>query len=99
MKSEYSLKNPYTAKFQASRPLCKGTGGKETFHIEIGVSANELPFEAGDSLCVMPENHSELVSAIIAKLNHPADTEVSNHKGEKTTLQNHWSASARRQAR
>lgn len=87
MDGKYSIKNPYTAHFESSQALCQGTGGKETRHIVIQSPADKLPFEVGDSLAVLPENHPELVQAILAKLAIPADTEVKNQKEESTTLE------------
>lgn len=85
--SDYSLKNPYIASFGSSRSLCAPETGKEVCHVCIDVPASDLPFEVGDSLCVLAENHPQLVSDILAAVPCDGSDQVLTAQGETCSLQ------------
>jgi sulfite reductase (NADPH) flavoprotein alpha-component len=61
-----------------------GTGSlKETYHIEI--AAEDLAYQPGDSIGIVPENPTEMVSAILDCVNIAGATKRS-FKGEEFTL-------------
>ncbi len=91
-KASYSIKNPYHAKFISSEELCDPSSGKDTRHIKIALPASELPYIVGDSLCVIPCNHPDLVDAIIAATPCNADDEVTAPNGATCTLKEALSA-------
>lgn len=84
--SAFSLKNPYIAKFVASTELCPISSGKDTRHIQLGIPASELPYTVGDSLCVIPRNHPDLVEAILAALPQTGEEQVTVSNGAECDL-------------
>ncbi|HMG83639.1 MAG TPA: flavodoxin domain-containing protein [Ferruginibacter sp.] len=56
---------------------------KETYHIEI--AAEGLEYQCGDSIGIVPENNSQMVTDIIAKTNIDGNKSVL-FKNEKTTI-------------
>lgn len=83
----YSIRNPYKAPFLKSEALCEISSGKDTRHIQIGAPATALPYVVGDSLCVIPRNHPELVAAIIEQLPCAANDMVIAPNDKKCTLE------------
>lgn len=84
--SSYSIKNPYLGSFLKSEELCPISSGKDTRHIQIAIPASELPYTAGDSLCVVPRNHPELLAAIADKLPCSGEETVTAPNGESCSL-------------
>jgi sulfite reductase (NADPH) flavoprotein alpha-component len=64
----YSREAPVEALFLSRRRLNAPGSEKETWHVEIDLSASGLAYEAGDSLGVMPVNAPALVDAVIGAL-------------------------------
>ncbi|WP_375461157.1 sulfite reductase subunit alpha [uncultured Enterovirga sp.] len=64
----YCRENPVPAVF-LSRTRLNGEGSeKETWHVEIDLSASGVSYEVGDSLGVFPTNATFVVDAVIAQL-------------------------------
>ena len=85
--SAYSIKNPFVGSFISSQELCSPSSGKDTRHIQIQIPADELPYTVGDSLCIVPKNHPDLVAAVLAALPCAADEQVTAPNGQDCTLQ------------
>ena len=73
VKPEYHRKNPFPAKLLVNRLLTDASSSKETRHYEISISGSGLTYEAGDALCVVPTNCSELVADIIKAIGCKGD--------------------------
>jgi sulfite reductase (NADPH) flavoprotein alpha-component len=67
-KSAYNRKNPFPAKMRVNRIVTSLDSSKETRHYEISIAGSGLSYEAGDALCVIPNNCPELVANIIKAL-------------------------------
>ena len=67
-KSQYNRKNPFPAKLLVNRLLTTADSSKETRHYEISIAGSGLSYEAGDALCVVPNNCPDLVAAIVKAL-------------------------------
>ena len=72
-KPEYHRKNPFPAKLLVNRLLTDASSSKETHHYEISIAGSGLTYEAGDALCVVPTNCSELVVDIIKAIGCTGD--------------------------
>jgi sulfite reductase (NADPH) flavoprotein alpha-component len=68
-KSVYNRKNPFPAKLTVNRILTALDSSKETRHYEISIANSGLSYEAGDALCVIPNNCPDLVAAILKAIN------------------------------
>jgi sulfite reductase (NADPH) flavoprotein alpha-component len=64
------------AVFVSRRRLNREGSEKETWHVEIDLSASGLTYEAGDSLGVFPANAPALVDAVIAQLGARPEREI-----------------------
>ncbi|NNM74046.1 sulfite reductase subunit alpha [Enterovirga aerilata] len=64
----YCRENPVPAVFLSRRRLNGDGSKKETWHIEIDLSASGVSYEVGDSLGVFPTNATVVVDAVIAQL-------------------------------
>jgi sulfite reductase (NADPH) flavoprotein alpha-component len=67
-KSQYNRKNPFPAKLLVNRLLTTADSSKETRHYEISIAGSGLSYEAGDAMCVVPNNCPELVAEILKVL-------------------------------
>ena len=67
-------KKTYTGTIQANVNLNGRGSQKQTFHIEI--AADDVAFEPGDAIGIIPKNKPELVQKIIALSGLPAETPV-----------------------
>ncbi|MEI6069080.1 MAG: sulfite reductase flavoprotein subunit alpha [Methylococcaceae bacterium] len=72
-KPEYHRKKPFPAKLLVNRLLTDASSSKETRHYEISIAGSGLTYEAGDALCVVPANCSELVADIIKAIGCKGD--------------------------
>jgi len=72
-KSAYNRKNPFPAKMQVNRILTALDSSKETRHYEISIAGSGLSYEAGDAICVIPDNCPALVADILKALNCTGD--------------------------
>jgi sulfite reductase (NADPH) flavoprotein alpha-component len=68
-----SRDNPVYATFVSRRRLNKPGSEKETWHIEFDIADSGLDYRVGDSFGIFPSNDLELVDAVIAALDAPAD--------------------------
>ncbi|WP_138751474.1 assimilatory sulfite reductase (NADPH) flavoprotein subunit [Paenibacillus sinopodophylli] len=85
--SAYSRSNPFKAEVLANLNLNGRGSDRETRHLELSLEGSDLSYEPGDSLGIYPENHPELVDAIIKELNFNPDENVAiNKNGDQGTL-------------
>ncbi|MRN53209.1 assimilatory sulfite reductase (NADPH) flavoprotein subunit [Paenibacillus monticola] len=85
--TEYSRNNPFRAEVLENLNLNGRGSDRETRHLELSLEGSNLQFEPGDSLGVYPENHPELVKAIIEAMGwNPAESVPFNKKGEEGSL-------------
>ncbi|ULO10316.1 assimilatory sulfite reductase (NADPH) flavoprotein subunit [Paenibacillus sp. 19GGS1-52] len=85
--TEYSRNNPFRAEVLENLNLNGRGSDRETRHLELSLEGSNLQFEPGDSLGVYPENHPELVKAIIEAMGWNPDESVPfNKKGEEGPL-------------
>lgn len=75
--STYSRKNPFPAPILDNLVLNGRGSGKETRHIELSLEDSGLSYQPGDALGIYPENHPDLVAAIIGKLALDPEEKVS----------------------
>jgi len=73
-----SRTRPVAARLLSRRRLNGEGSEKTTMHVEIDLSASALDYEAGDSLGVFAKNPPELVDAILATLDIPADFPIAD---------------------
>jgi len=69
----YSREAPVEARFLSATLLNKGPSEKSTWHVEFDLAGSGLTYTVGDSFGVYPANDPELVDAVIAAINAPAD--------------------------
>ncbi len=81
-----SRDNPIYASFLSRRRLNKPGSEKETWHIDIDLTGTDLDYVVGDSFGVFPANDRDLVSAVLAALDMPADFPIGDRTfGEELT--------------
>lgn len=80
--STYSESNPYQAEILNVLDLTTAESTQNAYHIELGVEADGLNYQAGDILAVLPDNQDELVDALISKLDFNANETVTIKKGQ-----------------
>jgi sulfite reductase (NADPH) flavoprotein alpha-component len=68
-----SRDNPVYATFLSRRRLNKPGSEKETWHVDIDLAGTDLDYFVGDSFGIFPANDHDLVAAILAALDVPAD--------------------------
>jgi sulfite reductase (NADPH) flavoprotein alpha-component len=68
-----SRDNPVYATFLSRRRLNKPGSEKETWHVDIDLAGTDLDYVVGDSFGIFPANDHNLVEAVLAALNVPAD--------------------------
>jgi len=89
----YSKKNPFAAKVLTVRNLNGQGSAKEVNHVEFDLTGSGLEYEAGDALGVIPQNCSDLVSAVIQALGCDGEEAVPSPAGElplRTALTLHY---------
>ncbi|MDO9104735.1 MAG: sulfite reductase subunit alpha [Methylovulum sp.] len=74
-KPQYTRKNPFPAKLLVNRIVTDPASSKETRHYELSIAGSGLNYEAGDALCVFPNNCPELVSDILNAIGCNGDEE------------------------
>jgi sulfite reductase (NADPH) flavoprotein alpha-component len=74
-----SRDNPVYAAFRERRRLNKAGSEKETWHIEIDLDGTDLDYVVGDSFGIFPVNNSDLVDAVLAAIEAPADFPIGDH--------------------
>ena len=69
----YSRDNPAQATVLSCRRLNKAGSEKETWHVELDLSACGLDYAVGDSFGLYPSNDPALADAVLKALDAPAD--------------------------
>jgi sulfite reductase (NADPH) flavoprotein alpha-component len=77
---------PVPIAFLGATLLNKRGSEKETRHIEFDIGDNGLDYRVGDSLGVFASNPPQLVDAVVAALDAPADAEVGDGNGHSRGL-------------
>ncbi len=78
-----SREKPVTATFLSRRRLNREGSQKETWHIDIDLAGSDLDYTVGDSFGIFPANDPELVDAVLAAVDMPADFPI----GDRTLRQ------------
>ncbi|MDF3055981.1 MAG: hypothetical protein K0R17_196, partial [Rariglobus sp.] len=89
----YDKKNPFAAPVLTVRNLNAPGSAKEVNHVEFDLTGSGLAYEAGDALGVIPQNCSDLVSAVIQSLGCDGEEAVPSPAGElplRTALLQHY---------
>lgn len=87
VQSAYSRTNPFKAEVLENLNLNGRGSDRETRHLELSLEGSDLQYEPGDSLGIYPENHPELVDAIIRELNfNPEEIVPVNKNNEQGSL-------------
>ena len=73
-----SRNKPVTATFLSRERLNKPGSAKETWHVEIDLTAYRLDYAAGDSLGIFPANDPALVEAVLDALHAPPDFPIAD---------------------
>jgi len=73
-----SRDNPVHATFLSRRRLNKPGSQKETWHVDVDLCGSDLDYTVGDSFGIFPANDPELVEAVIAAIDAPADFPIGN---------------------
>lgn len=76
----------FAARFLAARPLNRARSPKDTRHVVLAASVEELAYEAGDSLGIRAKNDPQLVAAIIERLGAACDAPVPSPDGVERPL-------------
>ncbi|MBI3508869.1 MAG: sulfite reductase [Chlamydiia bacterium] len=69
----FSKTHPYFARIQKRILLTASPSTKKTYHIELEIEGERLPFKVGDSIAVCAQNDPEEVAQILRYVN-PSDT-------------------------
>jgi sulfite reductase (NADPH) flavoprotein alpha-component len=83
----YTRNHPFKAEVLENLNLNGRGSDRETRHLELSLEGSNIQFEPGDALGVYPENHPELVDAIIHTMDWNSNEIVPfNKKGEEGSL-------------
>lgn len=83
----YTRNNPFRAEVLENLNLNGRGSDRETRHLELSLEGSNIQFEPGDALGVYPENHPELVDAIIQSMGwNPNESVPFNKKGDVGTI-------------
>ncbi len=79
--SVYHRENPFDATLLDKRTLTHNISSKQTLHMAFSLAANDMSYEAGDALAVLPRNDQQLVEEILTTLALDASTlvEIAKH--------------------
>jgi sulfite reductase (NADPH) flavoprotein alpha-component len=83
----YSREAPVEARFVSATLLNKGGSEKATFHVEFDLAGSSLDYSVGDSFGVYPKNDPELVAAVIAAIDAPADFPIADKTLERVLIE------------
>lgn len=72
----YTRTNPYLARIKSREKLSGPGSSKKTYHVVLEIEQEEITFNIGDSIGVIPQNHPELVEKIIKKLGADGNEQV-----------------------
>lgn len=76
--------HPFAAEILENINLNGRGSDKETRHVELDIADSGIRYEPGDILCVIPENHPDLVSELIETLDMDPSAPVEGRNGETT---------------
>ena len=79
----YSRAAPVEVTFLSRHRLNKSDSEKSTYHIEIDLREAGITYTVGDSFGLFPQNHPDLVDAVIAAIGAPRDFPI----GDKTLVE------------
>lgn len=83
----YTRNNPFKAEVLENLNLNGRGSDRETRHLELSLEGSNIQFEPGDAIGVYPENHPELVDAIIHTMGWNENEIIPfNKKGEEGAL-------------
>lgn len=83
----FSRTNPFPAEVLKNVNLNGNGSSKETRHLELSLKGSGLSYVPGDCLGIIPENDSELVSALLEEMKWDADQAVTiNKQGDTLPL-------------
>ena len=68
VKSEYSIKKPFTAKIENISALNKEGSTKSNYHVELSIEGSGIEYEIGSSFGLLPFNHAHQIDHIISIL-------------------------------
>ena len=78
-KSQWSKKNPFVSELLENRLLSGANSKKEVRHYALNLAESGLTYTPGDALNVVPENHPDLVTALLNQVGFSASTEITDH--------------------
>ena len=85
--SAYSRSNPFPATVLDNINLNGRGSDRETRHLELSLEGSGLRYEPGDSLGIYPQNHPDLVDALINEAGwNPEEPVAAGAKGERLPL-------------
>src|SRR6266850_5110714 len=82
----YSRKNPFLAELTRHELLTKPGSEKETRHFVVSLAGSDITYTPGDSLGAFGRNPPKLVDDVIALLGFEPGAQLSDPKGQSTTL-------------
>jgi sulfite reductase (NADPH) flavoprotein alpha-component len=83
----YSRSNPFHAEVLENLNLNGRGSNRETRHLEISLEGSNLVYEPGDCLGIYPQNHPDLVDALIDAMGwNPDATLGANQQGKERTI-------------
>lgn len=83
----YTRNHPFMAEVLENLNLNGRGSDRETRHLELSLEGSNIQFEPGDAIGVYPENHPELVDAIIHTMGwNPDETVPFNKKGDEGSV-------------
>lgn len=83
----YTRNHPFMAEVLENLNLNGRGSDRETRHLELSLEGSNMQFEPGDAIGVYPENHPELVDAIIHTMGwNPDETVPFNKKGDEGSV-------------
>ena len=84
--SPYSRKNPFLAELVRHDRLTREGSAKDTRHFVLSLAGSGLTYTPGDSLGVFARHSPELVEDVIGLLGFNGGAQVTDSKGNSTTL-------------
>ncbi|MCF8590227.1 diflavin oxidoreductase [Gordonia liuliyuniae] len=83
----WSRRNPFPATVVENALLTAPGSTKEVRHLVLDIEGSGLEYLPGDAVNVTPANEPALVAALIERLGVPADTVITDRKGERSLAQ------------
>ncbi len=86
-RQRWSRRNPFPATVVENTLLTAPESSKEVRHLVLDIAGSGLDYQPGDAVNVTPANEPALVAALIDRLGVPADTVITDRKGDRTLAQ------------